>query len=282
MSSFWQWNEFNHAERNVPVFYEKFVKGKRVVEDYEFKIQDGLNLLQSDKGLFMDKTLILDIDLTLGQAGLVSYHRNYGCLLENKYSLNLAEVSRLVKLDKVKWFQNHNMLFFIRPYFKEFIEYCDRNFKEVIIWTLGNRLHSLDMQDLCKDITGKTWKAYCRDDAESNLKIVTKIGLDPSKTWMVDDDHRHYWEDPFDKSKNVNSGIKFFHTPTFNILHNPEYLYEGGGENFSDYLYEWGRNIEIYDDWFPFLIWNWNYMHGKGLSMTRFIRNDFKFVIDQK
>lgn len=273
-SSYWFWSEMNHKEHTVPVFYEKMVDGKRVVEDYHFAIKDGLDLMAKDKGLFMNKTLVLDIDLTLGQAGVVSYHtKSKTHILEYQHRLNLQEIDRLEKLDKVKWFQNKNLLFFIRPYFKEFIQYCDRNFKEVIIFTLGNRLHSLDMQALCKQITGKTWKAYCRDDAESDKKIVKKIGLNPKHTWMVDDDERHYWIDPSDQTKNVNDGVKFFHTPAFNIIHTLE-----KGDDLQDYLYEWGRNIELFDDWFPFLIWNWHFMKKRKINMSTYIRNDCKFL----
>lgn len=272
-SSFWYWSEYKYADRKVPVYYEKFVDGVSIIEDLEFAVKDGLSMMKQ-KGMFMDKTLVLDIDLTLGHAGMISHHKK-GIILEYQYVLNLEEVDRLEKLGKVKWFQNKKLLFFIRPFFKEFIQYCDRNFKEVIIWTLGNKLHSEDMQELCKNITGKTWKAYCRTDAECDIKNVTKIGLDPSNTWMVDDDHRHYWEDRDDLSRNVNSGVKFFHTPEFNIIHSHP---DEDSEDFANRLYEWGRNIEVYDDWFPFLIWNWTFMSLHGLNMRKFIRNDCKFV----
>ena len=258
-SSFWNHKDYNHDEKKITTFYETVNDDRyRILHDVQFSISDAKMLLDK-KNLYSDITLILDIDLTLGEALEMNQ------LFKNK--VDHSEIKRLIDEFKAVLFHNQTCLFVLRPYFTEFIRFVDQNFKEVIIWTNGVQAHADHMVDLVKMITGKKWKGYGRDFSNDYRKIVTSIGLDPLKTWMVDDDLMHfqiYIKDGM--IKQVNEGIKFFHIPIFSFT------------NFGTIEHEkiplWGKEFEMYDDWFLILIWNWNHMREKNIHMKKFIRND--------
>jgi hypothetical protein len=254
-SAFWEDINYNHGLKKIGCIYKRKsnLETTFIPEEKDFFIQDALQLL-SHSNLFPDITLILDIDFTLGQASEIMKTTDGNYLL-NRTLTSAEHIERLVKNGKATWFHDGNVFFFIRPYFAEFISFCDRNFKEVIIWTNGVQKHADSMLDLVERTIGKRWIGYGRSNFYStgDTKIVSKIGLDPNKTWMVDDDHVHY------NQENTNIGIKFFHAPEFSM------------EWFRDLhlqIPKWGKETETYDDWFLFLIWNWVHMKNEGIEMV--------------
>ena len=268
-SAFWVPISYKHHENILNAFYEKQEQQNlKITHNIQFSISDTLQLLNKRK-LFSDITLILDIDLTLGEALTIHYDYNKGFML-NQQPCSHEKAQQLVDSRNAEWFHNKTCLFVLRPYFKEFIEFCDNNFNEVIIWTNGVQKHADDMVNLIEKTIGKRWKGYGRTFSTYDRKIVTSIGLDPNKTWLVDDDHRHYYKDEHgDDTKEVNPDIKFFHGPEFSI---------SWFKDFPDKINLWGNELEFYDDWFLFLIWNWNYMKENNMDMLRYDRSGRKFV----
>ena len=266
-SGFWVPIQYYHPQKDLNALYEKNGPIK-VIHQVQFNVQDALNLLHQ-KNMFPDITLILDIDMTLGEALTIRYDNFYGFLLNEK-PINYSVMENLVYKEKAAWFHNKACLFFLRPYFKEFIQFCDNNFKEVIIWTNGVEQHAKDMVDLVESKIGKRWQGYDRRFSTYDRKIVTKIGLEPSKTWLVDDDHRHYNRvKDRDESVEVNPDIKFFHGPEFSVSY------------FKDFMNKidiWGNELELYDDWFLFLIWNWNYMKQNNMDIEKYVIQENKFI----
>ena len=273
-SAFWSDMNYDHSSKQLTVVYEKMSKlmpGARVVEFVNFTIGDAMKLLDKEN-LYPDISLVLDIDFTLGEASMLQYTLEQGFVLDNK-KIDLLEINRLIDLGKAVWFHDKTCVFFIRPYFKEFIQFCDKNFKEVIIWTNGVQRHADNMVELVESMIGKKWKGYGRKFSTSDRKIVTTIGLDPLKTWMVDDDHRHHYIDEFrDATKEVNPDIKFFHGPEFSMTWFKDLQEER--------IAKWNKDIQCYDDWFLFLIWNWNHMKEKNKEMKQYVRNENRFVCE--
>jgi hypothetical protein len=273
-SAFWNDMNYDHSTKQLTAVYDKtctLMPGARVVEFVNFTIDDAMKLLDQ-QNLYPDITLVLDIDYTLGEASMFENHPEKGSVLENK-KVDLQQIESLIASGNAAWFHNKSCVFFLRPYFKEFIQYCDRNFKEVIIWTNGVQRHADDMVNLVESIIGKKWSGYSRTFSTNDRKIVTTIGLDPSKTWMVDDDHRHHYVDENrDVTKEVNPDIKFFHIPEFSMNWFKD-LHE-------ERIPKWNKDIQCYDDWFLFLIWNWNYMKKKGKEMKKYIRNENRFICE--
>jgi hypothetical protein len=272
-SCFWTDMNYAHNSKELTVVYDKMSKlfpGARLVEFVKFTIEDAKKLLNQEN-LYPDITLVLDIDFTLGEALMWQYDHEGRCLLDNK-KVDQEEIRRLISDGKAAWFHNETCVFFLRPYFKEFIQFCDKNFKEVIIWTNGVQKHADSMVDLVETIVNKKWKGYGRSYSTYDRKIVTSIGLDPAKTWMVDDDHRHHYIDANrDVTKEINPDIKFFHGPEVSM---------SWFKDFHERFPKWGKEIECYDDWFLFLIWNWNYMKDKNLEMKQYVRNENRFVCE--
>lgn len=268
-SAFWTDKNYNHDDKEITVIYERMIDSKiRFVQDVRFHIHDVKKILDK-KNLYPDISLILDIDFTLGQAATMNYDLVHGFLFDDK-KIDLVEINRLIDEGKAAWFHNKTCVFYLRPYFKEFIQFCDQNFKEVIIWTNGIQQHADNMVELVQKTIGKKWKGYGRNYSTYDRKIVTNIGLDPSKTWMVDDDHRHYYlSEDRDATKEVNPDIKFFHGPEFSM---------SWFKDLNEKIAHWGKDMEVYDDWFLFLIWNWNYMKEKEIQMEKFIRNENRFI----
>lgn len=267
-SAFWENKAYNHNEKKLSVIHEKIVPNLRIVQDIQFTIQDAKNVLDR-KNLYPDISLVLDIDFTLGQASTMSYDVVDGFLLNNKKA-NLLEIHRLIEEGKAVWFHDKTCVFYLRPYFKEFIQFCDNNFKEVIIWTNGVQAHADNMVNLVESMIGKKWKGYGRGFSTYDRKVVTTIGLDPSKTWMVDDDHRHHYvTEDRDETREINPDITFFHTPEFSM------------DWFKD-LHEkiplWGKTLEVYDDWFLFLIWNWTYTKENNIQIKKYMKNENIFI----
>jgi len=266
-SGFWAPLNYYHPQKDLNALYQKD-NGIKIIHQVQFTIQDALNLLDS-KNMFPDITLILDIDLTLGEALMIKYDHVYGFMLDDK-PVSLTHIQNLVYKDKAAWFHNKTCLFFLRPYFKEFIKFCDNNFKEVIIWTNGVQQHADDMVNLIESKIGKRWKGYGRSFSTYDRKIVTSIGLDPSKTWLVDDDHRHHYRrEDRDVTKEVNPDIKFFQGPEFSV---------SWFKDLPIKINIWGSEMEFYDDWFLFLIWNWNYMKENNMDMKQYVRQENKFI----
>ena len=265
-SAFWVDKSYDHSKKELTAIYES-MDNIRIVKDVQFTIEEAKNLLDK-KNLYPEITLILDIDFTLGQAASIRYDNVDGFLLEDK-KVDLLEIQRIVEEGKATWFHNKTFLFFIRPYFKEFIQFCDQNFKEVIIWTNGVQRHADNMVSLVEQTIGKKWRGFGRDFSTYDRKIVTNIGLDPATTWLVDDDHRHHYiSKDNDVTKDVNPDIKFFHIPEFSMTWFPDL-------NIKIPL--WGKELEVYDDWFMFLIWNWNYMNENHIEIKKFIRLERRF-----
>lgn len=268
-SAFWTDPSYDHSKKELTVTYE--------IENYNsvcsetkinFTINDALKLLDK-QNLFLDISLILDIDFTLGQCSSLEYDYVDGFLLDNK-KCDLVEINRLIEAGKASWFHDKSSVFFLRPYFKEFIEFCDKNFKEVIIWTNGAQKHADDMVALIASIIGKQWKGLGRSFSTADKKIVTSIGLDPLTTWMVDDDHRHHYRDiDRDVTLEVNADIKFFHGPEFSM----EYF-----KDLNEKIPLWDKELKVYDDWFLFLIYNWVYMKENNLEMKKFIKTENRFI----
>jgi hypothetical protein len=263
----------------MTALYETTVDDVRVVRDLEFTVQDSLNAIYNNRDLFRDITLILDIDFTLGEAVMLdlnvdSGHSNKNITMvngNNKHQTTMENLQRLYQLGKIDWFHNGTCAFFIRPYFEHFIYFCIHNFKEVIIWTNGVQRHADNMVSLIYKITGQKLRGFGRDYSTNDVKLVEKIGLDPKTVWMVDDDHRHH-QKASDKY-NVNPEIKFFHTPEFSLT---------WFKDFTDTIARWHCEhpdyvLELYDDWFLFLVWNWVYMKDNKINMEKFCRNDYKF-----
>jgi hypothetical protein len=273
-SAFWSDMNYDHSSKQLTAVYEKTsvdMPGARVVEFVNFTISDAIKLL-GQENLYPDITLVLDIDFTLGEASMFENHPEKGAVMENK-KVNLQQIESLIESGNAAWFHNKTCVFFLRPYFKEFIQFCDKNFKEVIIWTNGVQRHADNMVELVESIIGKKWKGYSRTFSTYDRKIVTTIGLDPSKTWMVDDDHRHHYIDENrDETKEINPSIKFFHMPEFSLNWFKDFHEER--------LPRWTKDMKCYDDWFLFLIWNWNYMKEKGTEMKKFIRNENRFICE--
>lgn len=270
-SAFWRDMSYDHATKQLTTIYERMSKNApnmKIVEYVHFTIGDAIKLL-GQENLYPDISLILDIDFTLGQASTISYDVTNGFLLNGK-KVDFMEINRLIESGRATWFHDKTCLFFIRPYFKEFIQFCDKNFKEVIIWTNGVQNHADNMVELVESIIGKKWKGYGRSFSTYDRKIVTTIGLDPLKTWMVDDDHRHHYIDKDrDVTKEVNPDIKFFHTPEFSM---------DWFKDLHEKIPRWGKELQTYDDWFLFLIWNWNYMKNNNIQIEKYIKNENRFI----
>jgi hypothetical protein len=270
-SSFWSDMSYDHSMKQLTSIYEKksrLMPDAKIVEYVHFTIGDAMKLLDKEN-LYLDISLVLDIDFTLGQASTITYDNVNGYLLDDKKT-DLVEINRLIEEGKAAWFHDKTCVFFLRPYFKEFIRFCDKNFKEVIIWTNGIQKHADNMIGLVESIIGKKWKGYGRNYSISDRKIVTTIGLEPTKTWMVDDDHRHHYIDADrDVTREVNPDIKFFHGPEFSMA---------WFKDLHERIPKWNREIQSYDDWFLFLIWNWNYMREHNIEMLAFIRNENRFI----
>jgi len=267
-SAFWVDRTYVHASKKLLTFYEKVEPHFHITHDVDFTIQNALDLLEK-KNLFPEITLILDIDLTLGEACPIRYDYVQGFLLDNT-PMDFNQINRIINEGKAAWFHDKTCVFFLRPYFREFIKFCDQNFKEVIIWTNGSQQHADDMVDLIQSIIGKKWRGFGRSFSTYDRKIVTSIGLDPKTTWLVDDDHRHYYRtEDRDETKEVNPDIKFFHGPEFSLC---------WFKDLSSKLYLWGPELEVYDDWFLFLIWNWHYIKENNIEIQKFDKNKNKFI----
>jgi hypothetical protein len=264
-SSFWNDLSYDHSSRELNCIYDDESSDIRIMRVRQFTIGEAKSLLYKEN-LFPDITLVLDIDFTLGEACSI-YTKGDEVFLENR-KVEKSVIDRLLSNRNAFLFHKGSCLFFIRPYFEEFIKFCDKNFKEVIIWTNGVQQHANDMVELINSFIGKRWKGYGRTYSTNDAKIVINIGLDPNKTWLVDDDHRHYYIDK-NRDYHVNQGIKFFHTPEFSVL---------WFKDFYDKIPLWGNTCQLYDDWFLFLIWNWNHMKENGIDMKEYIRNNQKFV----
>jgi hypothetical protein len=265
-SAYWEGLHYPQSLKKIGCVYQRYSLNLDFIpEQKEFFIQDALDLL-SQSNLFPEITLVLDIDFTLGQASEIQKISETEYLL-NRSPISAEQVDYFIQKGKATWFHNQNILFFIRPYFAEFISFCDRNFKEVIIWTNGVQRHADEMFYLVERTIGKQWKRYGREGYGIKKKIVSNIGLDPYTTWMVDDDHNHY------ERETTNAGMKFFHTPEFSI----EWF-----KDLSSKIPIWGKEIDCYDDWFLFLIWNWVYMKNQNMDMLYYNKKDNVFFYDLK
>ncbi len=259
----WEILNYPHPLKKLTCSYGE--KDSILVEEKEFYIQDAINLLPLSN-LFSEITLILDIDATLGEAS-----RNIFMDPElTPKHLNMQDINRLISMGKAEWIHNGTILFFPRPYFAEFISFCDRNFKEVIIWTNGIQRHADSIVNIVEKIVGKKWRGIGREQINDmpSKKIISKINLDPLTTWMVDDDHNHH-SDEFE----VNKGMKFFHTPEFSM----EFF-----QDFYQKIPQWGIELDTFDDWFLFLIWNWVHMKNENMEMVSFDRKKNHFTYQRK
>lgn len=266
-SAFWTDNSYDHSKKQMSVIYEEVKPHLRVVRDIQFTIEDAKKLLDKTN-LYPDITLILDVDFTLGQCSNIEFNGTE-LFLDSK-KIDIYEIQRLIDERKATWYHDKSALFFMRPYFKEFVQFCDKNFKEVIIWTNGIQRHADNTVELVESMIGKKWRGFGRDYSTYDRKIVTNIGLDPEKTWLVDDDARHYYvSEDRDITREVNPDIKFFHGPEFSMA---------WFKDLHEKIPLWGKSLEIYDDWFLFLIWNWNYMKENGINMEKFIRHENRVI----
>lgn len=294
--------------KKIECYYETEMINKkekfklRFIRDVEFFIGEAFDFIDSQNS-FSEITLILDIDLTLGEAILLPNPPSDG---NSKVNMNGKDVDvsllkRLHELEKIEWFHGGYCCFFIRPYFHHFINFCINNFKEVIIWTNGVEKHAEDMCKLIMKITGKKLRYFWREHSTGTelIKVVSRIGLDPTKTWMVDDDKRHFCNAPALKQSSIfrqemynnmswkpmssqpmyskdayliNPDITFFHAPEFSVSY----------ENFfNKVIHNWHDEqnmVDIYDDWFLFLIWNWKFIKENKLDVKRFDKYENKFV----
>jgi hypothetical protein len=266
-SAIWNDHEYPHTKQYLTVGLEWTNKNMRIIENVNFKIEDAQNFLHL-RNLFPDITLILDIDFTLGQASELKLDSDGISYLIDNYRTKPENINRLIEQKKAYLIHDGTCIFFIRPYFEDFIRFVENNFKEVIIWTNGVQRHADDLVSIVEKIIHKRWRGYGRTFSTYNKKIVTSIGLDPSKTWLVDDDHSHYHVSE-NQSESVNPEIKFFHGPEFSVSFFKDLEYK---------LPYWGNGLELYDDWFMFLIYSWILMKERNMEMVKFIRKDRKFI----
>jgi hypothetical protein len=267
--------------KKITCYYETKKDNIRLVKDVEVPIEKAIQVL-NHKNLFSDITLILDIDLTLGEAILISRTDDPKKvkLLDDVFDLD--HIHQLVQHQKIEWFHDGSCCYFIRPNFHSFIHFCLNNFKEVIIWTNGVQKHADSMVNLIYKISGKKIRGYGRDysTGQNYIKCINKLGLDldPSKIWMVDDDHRHFcnFEHSQDEKFHVNPTIKFFHTPEFSISYFKEIMKRGFPNWHGNWTYHQDP-IDLYDDWFLFLIYNWYYMKENNIELVEFVRKENKF-----
>jgi hypothetical protein len=269
-SAYWHDNEFNHQSQVLIVLLETIHKNMRTIEDVHFKLGEVYPILE-EKKLFPEITLILDIDFTLGQASTLKLHptEENHYLIDN-HKIHSDHLIRILNQKKGYLIHEGTCLFFIRPYFEQFIRFVENNFKEVIIWTNGVQKHADDLVSIVEKVIGKRWRGYGRTFSTYNKKIVTSIGLDPSTTWLVDDDHSHYYisEHP---DYSVNPDIKFFHGPEFSVSFFKDLEFK---------LPYWGNGLELYDHWFMFLIYSWYLMKTRKIEMKRYIRSEQKFICE--
>jgi hypothetical protein len=266
-SAFWCESEFPHHKQDQNIILEWKCDNMRFIENINFKIEDVKSLL-NHRNLFPDITLILDIDFTLGQAS--SFKKESDYYLIDNYKTSYEHISRLLEQKKAYLIHDGTCIFFIRPYFEDFIQFVENNFKEVIIWTNGVQKHADDLVSIVERIIQKRWRGYGRTFSTYNKKIVTSIGLDPLKTWLVDDDHSHqYISDHPEQS--VNPDIKFFHGPEFSVSFFKDLEFK---------LPYWGQGLEMYDNWFMILIYSWIKMKNRNLEMRKYNRNEQKFICD--
>jgi hypothetical protein len=269
-SAYWQDNEFSHTKQNLTLNLEWVDNTMRIIDQINFKIDDVIPLLEK-KNLFPEITLILDIDFTLGQASTLKMDADNSYWIDN-YKTHSDNVVRLLNQKKAYLMHDGTCLFFVRPYFEDFIRFVDANFKEVIIWTNGVQKHADDMVSIVERMINKRWRGFGRTFSTYNRKIVTSIGLDPATTWLVDDDHTHHFISVVPENS-VNPDIKFFHGPEFSVSF---------FRDLENKLPEWGNGLELYDHWFMFLIYSWHIMKQRNLEMKRYDRNEQKFLCELK
>ena len=269
-SAYWQDNEFPHTKQNLTLNLEWVDNTMRIIDQINFKIDDVIPLLEK-KNLFPEITLILDIDFTLGQASTLKMDADNFYWIDN-YKTHSDNLVRLLNQKKAYLMHNGTCLFFVRPYFEDFIRFVDANFKEVIIWTNGVQKHADDMVSIVERMINKRWRGFGRTFSTYNRKIVTSIGLDPATTWLVDDDHTHHFISVLPENS-VNPDIKFFHGPEFSVSF---------FRDLENKLPEWGKGLELYDHWFMFLIYSWHIMKQRNLEMKRYDRNEQKFLCELK
>jgi len=153
-SAFWDHSSFDHGSKELSVCYETMINDVTVMKDMKFLLKDCLEIAKNKSDLFPDITLVLDIDLTLGEALVIKYDPEKGFLLDGSL-IDFSHIDRLKNHGYCEWFHNGVFLFFLRPYFGEFISFCIRNFKEVVIWTNGVQQHADDMIRSRKDLDGR-------------------------------------------------------------------------------------------------------------------------------
>jgi hypothetical protein len=266
-SAFWCESDFPHHKQDQNFTLEWRQENMRLIENINFKIEDVQKLLHRTN-LFPEITLILDIDFTLGQASTFKQEADY-YLIDN-HKTKFENVSRILEQKKAYLIHDGTCIFFVRPYFEQFIRFVENNFKEVIIWTNGVQKHADDLVSIVERIIQKRWRGFGRTFSTYNKKIVTSIGLDPLKTWLVDDDHSHQYIANIPE-QSVNPDIKFFHGPEFSVSFFKDLEYK---------LPYWGQGLELYDNWFMILIYSWIVMHNKKLEMKRYHRDEQKFICE--
>jgi hypothetical protein len=248
--SYWEKREFQRTRKLLVSKY----KEDFILKTIFFPISE-CNERLSERNLFDDITLILDIDQTLGFAleRPMMKNENYD-LWREKYD----EILELIKKEKVEIIHG-NMLFIKRPNFEQFIKFCNNNFKEIIIWTNGTDDHAKMMVNMIEKIINKKTRGYSRSYSVNSIKLIEKLGLNPVKTWMVDDDISHY-------HAQKNNGFCFYDTPNFAF----------NTYKISDIISLWSSSvIELYDDWFLFLIWNWHYMKKNKLNPNEYFYDKY-------
>jgi hypothetical protein len=221
-------NTFDHKLKELSIILCE----NRFIRNIYFHIDTVDNYINKIN-MFMSKILVLDVDATLGQA-------IYDHDLKNN------EILKKKLLDNQYMFPLHHksMYFYVRPFFKEFIRFCLRNFKEVIIWTNGVQDYANSIGKIIEDIHGVKLKCFSRNSSSPNLqKIMSNIDLNPTDVWMLDDDSIHNCKDNF--------GLSFFQANPFNIsthLLNEDFI-----------------NFTVYDDFFYIIIVTWFTIYNKNL-----------------
>ena len=221
-------NKFQHRFKELSIIFCE----NRFIRNVYFHIDTVDNYINKTN-LFLTKTLVLDVDATLGQA-----------IYEKDFKDNINLQNKLLENQLIFTIHNKLMYFYVRPFFKEFIRFCLRNFKEVIIWTNGIQEYADSIGNIIENIHGVKLRCYSRNNSSINLvKILSNIGLNNKDVWMLDDDPMHNCKE--------NYGMSYFQASPFNVS------VHLNSENFLSY--------RLYDDFFYIIIVTWCMIQNKNL-----------------
>lgn len=138
------------------------------------------------------KTCILDIDHTLGEYwSIISKNKlrnKFGYTLEcNLDDSTMNKFSFLLFFGPIPFSGQAKGRFFARPFLFFFLNFIEKCFDEIIIWTAGSKSYAREI------VTNlhKNYRYYSNENLLNGQKIVSQIGLDPKETWLIDDNKIH-------------------------------------------------------------------------------------------